>query len=56
MAALAKCEVRGVRGGAVSVLLHLAAARKAKAEVLLTLDARNFRALTKPSDPRIENP
>ncbi len=56
MAALTECEARGVRGGAVYDLLHLAAARKAKAEVLLTLDDRNFRALAKPGDPRIENP
>ena len=56
MAALPECQARGVRGGAVYDLLHLAAARKAKAEVLLTLDARNFRALARPGDPRIENP
>lgn len=56
MAALSECEARGVCGGAVYDLLHLAAARKAKAEVLLTLDERNFRALVKPGDPRIENP
>jgi predicted nucleic acid-binding protein len=56
MAALAECESRGVRGGAIYDLLHLAAARKAKAEVLLTLDARNFRAFAAPSDPRIESP
>ena len=37
-------------------LLHLAAARKAKAEVFLTLDARNFQALVRPGDPRIESP
>ena len=56
MAALTECEVRGVRGGAVYDLLHLAAARKAKAAVLLTLDARNFQALARPGDPRIESP
>jgi predicted nucleic acid-binding protein len=56
LAALSECEARGVRGGAVYDLLHLAAARKAKAAVLVTLDARNFRALAKPGDPRIENP
>ena len=56
MATLTECEVRGVRGGAVYDLLHLAAARKAKAAVLLTLDARSFQALARPGDPRIENP
>ena len=56
MVALSECEARGVRGGAVYDLLHLAAARKAKAEVLLTLDGRNFRAFAKPGDPRIETP
>lgn len=56
MTALTECEARGVRGAAVYDLLHLAAARKAKAEVLLALDARNFRALARPGDPRIEHP
>lgn len=56
MAALGECEARGVRGGAIYDLLHLAAARKAKAEALLTLDTRNFRALARQGDPRIENP
>lgn len=56
MTALSECEARGVRGGAVYDLLHLAAARKAKAAVLVTLDARNFRALARPGDPRIESP
>ena len=56
MAVLAECEPRGVRGGAVYDLLHLAAARKAKAEVFVTLDARNFQALARPGDPRIESP
>ena len=55
-AVVAECESRGVRGGAVYDLLHLAAARKAKAEVFLTLDARNFQALARPGDPRIESP
>ena len=45
MAALAGAEARGVRGGAVYDLLHLVAARKAGAAVLLTLDVRNSLAL-----------
>ena len=54
MAALAECEVRGVRGGAVYDWLHLAAARKARVDALVTLDARDFQALARPGDPRIE--
>lgn len=56
ISALSECEMRGVRGGAVYDLLHLIAARKAKAEVLLTLDVRNFTALAQAGDPRIESP
>ena len=56
MAALAGAEARGVRGGAVYDLLHLAAARKAGAAALLTLDVRDFQALAQPGDPRIESP
>lgn len=56
MAALAQCESRGVRGGAIYDWLHLAAARKAGAEVLFTLDLRDFQSLARPGDPRIERP
>lgn len=56
LAALAAADSRGVRGGAVYDLLHLAAARKAGVERLLTLDVRDFQALTLPGDPRIESP
>ena len=45
MAALAGAEARGVRSGAVFDLLHLVAARKTGAAVLLALDVRNFLAL-----------
>jgi len=55
-AALAECEARGVRGGAIYDLLHLLAARKAGAEVVMTLDARHFQALSRRGDPRIETP
>ncbi len=54
VAALAECEARGVRGGAIYDWLHLAAARKAGAEALVTLDARDFQALSRPGDPRID--
>jgi predicted nucleic acid-binding protein len=56
LAALAECHARGVRGGAIYDWLHLAAARKAGAEVLITLDLRDFRSLARPGDPRIEAP
>jgi predicted nucleic acid-binding protein len=56
VAALAECELRGVRGGAVYDWLHLAAARKAGAESLITLDLRDFQSLARPGDPRIEMP
>ena len=56
MAALAECESRGVRGGAIYAWLHLAAARKAGAELLITLDLRDFQSLARPGDPRIEMP
>jgi predicted nucleic acid-binding protein len=56
MAALAECESRGVRGGAVYDWLHLAAANKAGAELFLTLDLRDLRSLAQPGDPRIEMP
>jgi predicted nucleic acid-binding protein len=56
MAALAECESRGVRGGAVYDWLHLAAARQAGAQALVTLDRRDFQALSRPGDPRIESP
>jgi predicted nucleic acid-binding protein len=54
MAALSECEARGVRGGAIYDWLHLAAARKAGADALLTLDVRDFQAIGRPGDPRIE--
>jgi predicted nucleic acid-binding protein len=56
MKCLANCEARGVRGGAIYDMLHLEAARKSRAEALITLDVRNFQALTRPGDPRIEAP
>lgn len=50
MAALLACEARGVRGGAVYDWLHLAAARKAGADVFITLNLRDFQALARPGD------
>jgi predicted nucleic acid-binding protein len=56
LAALRECEARGVRGGAVYDWLHLAAARQAGAEVFYTLNLRDFQALARPGDPRVEVP
>ncbi|MBI3154226.1 MAG: PIN domain-containing protein [Burkholderiales bacterium] len=55
-AALAECEPRGIRGGAVYDWLHLAAAREAGAEALVTLNLRDFQAIFRPGDPRIVAP
>lgn len=54
--ALADSRARGVRGAAVYDYLHLVAAKKAGVTRLLTLDRRNFEALAKAGDPRIETP
>jgi predicted nucleic acid-binding protein len=54
--ALAESEGRGVRGGAIYDWLHLAAARKAGAEALVTLNLRDFQSLALPGDPRVEAP
>lgn len=56
LSALGECDGRGVRGGAVYDWLHLAAARKAGAHALVTLNLRDFRALARTGDPRIEGP
>jgi predicted nucleic acid-binding protein len=56
MTAIADCERRGARGGAVYDLLHLAAARKAGVQAVVTLDLRDFQALSKPGDPIIRAP
>lgn len=51
VAALRACEARGVRGGAIYDWLHLAAARKAGADIFYTLNLRDFQALARPGDP-----
>lgn len=56
MAAIAEAERRGARGGAIYDLLHLAAARKARVEALVTLDARDFSALARAGDPVVRGP
>ena len=45
------CDKRGVRSGAIYDWLHLAAARKARAEEFFILNPRDFQALARPSDP-----
>jgi predicted nucleic acid-binding protein len=54
MAALAQAQARGVRGDAVYDYLHIVAARKSGAEVLVTLDTKHFSALVREGDPRVE--
>lgn len=56
MTVIADCESRGARGGAVYDLLHFAAARNADVQALVTLDLRDFQALSKPGDPIIRSP
>jgi predicted nucleic acid-binding protein len=56
MAVLAETEKRGVRGGGVYDLLHLAAARKAGADALVTLDLRDFQSLAGAGDPSVRAP
>jgi predicted nucleic acid-binding protein len=46
----------GVRGGAIFDYLHLAAARRASAKVLYTLNVRHFSAIALKGDPKIERP
>ncbi len=56
MDAMKSAHLRGVRGGAIYDWLHLAAARKARAEVFFTLNLRDFQALARPGDPLIRTP
>ncbi|MBK8038447.1 MAG: PIN domain-containing protein [Verrucomicrobiaceae bacterium] len=56
IAAFEEAERRGIRGGAVFDYLHLAAAKKALASKLYTLDAQDFRHFHRPGDPDIVQP
>ena len=47
---------RGVGGGAIYDWLHLAAARKARAEMFFILSLRDFQALARPGDPAVQSP
>jgi len=54
--AIADCTSRGVRGGAIHDLLHLLAAKKAKASVLYTLNFSHFQAFHRRGDPEVRLP
>jgi predicted nucleic acid-binding protein len=56
MAAIADADRRGARGGALYDLLHLWAARKAGVQAIVTLDVRDFEALSRPGDPAVRLP
>jgi predicted nucleic acid-binding protein len=56
MMALTEAPRRGARGGAVYDWLHLVAARKAGVDALVTIDRRDFMALTRPGDPAVRTP
>ena len=56
IAAMRESEAHGVRGGAFYDFLHLAAARKAGAQRLYTLDVGNFAAFHRSGDPEIGQP
>jgi predicted nucleic acid-binding protein len=56
LAAIGKTSAGGVRGGALYDFLHLAAARKAKASILYTLNVRHFAAMSRPGSLSIELP
>lgn len=56
VAALKEAERRGVRGGAIYDYLHLAAARKAKASKLVTLNLRHYQAFHRSGDPEVLQP
>lgn len=54
--ALDKARAHGVRSGAVYDYMHLVAARKGKADVLLTLNLSDFQHLHREGDPEIRHP
>jgi predicted nucleic acid-binding protein len=53
---LAEAHARGIRGGAIYDYQHLACARKAGADVLLTFNVRDFEAFVRNGDPSIQSP
>jgi len=53
LTACEEAQARGVRGGAIYDYLHLAAARKAGAKHLFTLNLDDFLSFHRPGDPEI---
>ena len=56
LAALRLARKQGVRGGGVYDYMHLVAARKAKAEILYTINLSDFQHLHREGDPEIRRP
>jgi predicted nucleic acid-binding protein len=54
--ALRLARKQGVRGGAVYDYMHLVAARKAKADILYTINVGDFHSLHRENDPEIRRP
>jgi predicted nucleic acid-binding protein len=55
-AMLAETQDRGIRGGAIYDYQHLVCARKAGADILLTLNKSDFLAFARPGDPEVRSP
>lgn len=47
---------QGVRGGCIYDFMHLVAARKARADVLFTINISDFQSLYRQGDPEIRRP
>lgn len=56
MASLHEAKQRGIRGGAVYDFMHLAAAKKAGAQSLYTINLSDFRHLSRAGDPEVRCP
>ena len=56
LAALRLARKHGVRGGGVYDYMHLVAARKTKADILYTINLRDFQHLHREGDPEIRCP
>lgn len=56
LAALRTARKQGVRGGGVYDYMHLVAAKKAKADILYTINFSDFQHLHREGDPEIRRP
>ena len=56
LASLRLAKKHGVRGGGVYDYMHLVAARKAKADILYTINFSDFQHLHREGDPEIRHP